>query len=61
LHSAGKSVANDDRCYPEMLKVYRRERGNGLSWLWLRAKVRRLLYAWLPLRVRLFLRRAFVL
>jgi glycosyltransferase involved in cell wall biosynthesis len=61
LHSEGKSVRNDDRCYPDMLKVYRRERGNGLSWLWLRAKVRRLLYAWLPLRVRLFLRRAFVL
>lgn len=61
LHREGKSVRFDDRCYPDMLRVYQRERGHRLSWLWLRAKVRRLLYAWLPLRVRLFLRRVFVL
>jgi glycosyltransferase involved in cell wall biosynthesis len=57
LHDEGKSVKNDDRCYPDMLKVYERERGKGLSWMWLRAKVRRLTYAWLPVRFRLFLRR----
>ena len=57
LHEGGKSVKNDDLCYPDMLKVYARERGQGISWLWLRAKTRRLLYAWLPLRFRLFLRR----
>ena len=57
LHVGGKSVKNDDLCYPDMLKVYARERGQGISWLWLRAKTRRLIYAWLPLRFRLFLRR----
>jgi glycosyltransferase involved in cell wall biosynthesis len=57
LHEAGKSVKDDNVCYPDMLKVRERELGKGLSWLWLRAKVRKLTYAWLPLRVRLFLRR----
>jgi glycosyltransferase involved in cell wall biosynthesis len=61
LHSEGKSVRFDDRCYPDMLRVYQRECGHRLSWLWLRANVRRLVYAWLPLRMRLFLRRIFVL
>lgn len=61
LHVEGKSVRFDDRCYPEMLQVYRREKGHRLSLLWLRAKLRRLFYAWLPLRLRLFLRRTFML
>jgi glycosyltransferase involved in cell wall biosynthesis len=61
LHSEGKSVRFDDRCYPDMLKVYQRERGRRLSWLWMRAAIRRWFYAWLPLRLRLFLRRIFVL
>jgi glycosyltransferase involved in cell wall biosynthesis len=61
LHSAGKSVRFDDRCYPDMLRVYQRECGQRFSWLWLRAKVRRIFYAWLPLRLRLFLRRTFIL
>ncbi len=59
LHEEGKSVLNDDRCYPDMLKVYARERGGGLSWLYLRSKIRRLTYAWLPLRLRIFLRNFF--
>lgn len=59
LHEAGKSVKDDSVCYPDMLKIYARERGGGLSWLWLRAQVRKLVYAWLPLRLRLFLRRIF--
>lgn len=59
LHKEGKSVLNDDRCYPDMLKVYARERGGGLSWLYLRAIIRRLTYAWLPLRMRIFLRNFF--
>ncbi len=58
MHEAGKSVKNDDRCYPDMLRVYEREMGKGLSWLRLRAVVRRLLYAWLPWRLRLWLRKA---
>jgi glycosyltransferase involved in cell wall biosynthesis len=59
LHGEGKSILNDDRCYPDMLKVYARERGGGLSWLFLRSKVRALGYAWLPLRLRIFLRKLF--
>jgi hypothetical protein len=57
LHGGGKSVVADDRCWPEMLRVHRREGGHPLSWLALKARLRPLLYAWLPLRMRLFLRR----
>ncbi len=58
MHDLGKSVKNDDRCYPDMIKVYEREMGKGISWLHLRALGRRLFYAWLPWRLRLWLRRA---
>jgi glycosyltransferase involved in cell wall biosynthesis len=57
LHGEGKSVRNDDRCYPDMLRVYQREMGGQYSWLFLKAKIRPLVYAWLPLRLRLFLRK----
>jgi glycosyltransferase involved in cell wall biosynthesis len=57
LQEQGKSVHSDDRCYPEMLRVYRRERGGGFSWLHLRAIVRTSIYAWLPLRLRIWLRK----
>ncbi len=59
MHNLGKSVLNDDQCYPDMLRVYQREVGrNWLSWLRLRFIARRLLYAWLPWRLRLRLRKA---
>jgi glycosyltransferase involved in cell wall biosynthesis len=57
LHQTGKSVANDERCWPEMLRVHQREGGGRLSWLYFKARVRPLLYAWLPLRLRLRIRR----
>ncbi|HEX7973292.1 MAG TPA: glycosyltransferase family 2 protein [Anaerolineales bacterium] len=57
LHSAGKSVAADDRCWPEMLRVHYREGGNRFSPLVFKARVRPLIYAWLPLQLRLWLRR----
>jgi hypothetical protein len=57
LHSAGKSVAADDRCWPEMLRVHYREGGSPFSALVFKAKIRPLLYAWLPLRLRVWLRR----
>ncbi len=58
MHNLGKSVLNDDQCYPDMLRVYKREAGGGLSWLWLRSIARRLLYAWIPWKFRLWLRKA---
>lgn len=59
LHAAGKSLVSDDRCWPEMLRVHYREGGTPFSWLVFKAKIRPLLYAWLPLRLRLRLRRMF--
>ena len=59
LHQAGKSLVMDDRCYPEMLRVYQREGGGKLSMLKARWFVRRTLYAWLPLRTRVRLRQVF--
>ncbi|MFZ0532580.1 MAG: glycosyltransferase family 2 protein [Anaerolineales bacterium] len=56
LHGEGKSVMMDDRCYPEMIRVYQREGGSPISWLAARWLVRRMLYAWLPIRLRLWLR-----
>jgi glycosyltransferase involved in cell wall biosynthesis len=57
LHSSGKSVVSDDRCWPEMLRVHFREGGSYFSWIYFKAKVRPLIYAWLPLKLRLRLRR----
>ena len=56
LHSHGKSVISDDRCWPEMLRVHYREGGSPFSMLVLKAKIRPLVYAWLPLRFRLWIR-----
>ncbi len=56
LHNQGKTIINDDRCYPDMLRVQRREGGGWLSWMRLRYYMRRMFYAWLPLRMRIWLR-----
>jgi glycosyltransferase involved in cell wall biosynthesis len=58
MHDEGKSVANDDRCYPDMLEVHRREGGGWLSMLRLRYFIRRMFYSRLPWRVRARLRKA---
>jgi glycosyltransferase involved in cell wall biosynthesis len=57
LHDSGKSVISDERCWPEMLRVHRRDGGSWLSWLVFKAKIRPILYAWLPLKARLRVRR----
>jgi glycosyltransferase involved in cell wall biosynthesis len=57
LHGEGKSIRADERCYPDMIRVYQRETGRRWSWLMLKAKLRPLVYTWLPLRFRLRLRR----
>lgn len=56
LHSSGKSVIEDDRCWPEMLRVHRREGGSVLSQMYLKAKLRPILYAWLPMHLRIRMR-----
>lgn len=43
LHGSAKSIAEDDRCWPEMLKVHEREGGKKLSIIRLRYLARRLL------------------
>lgn len=57
LHGGGKTEISDERCYPEMLKVYMRERGAGFSWMKARMLARKLTYAWLPMSTRLKLRK----
>ncbi len=57
LHGQGKTIASDDRCYPEMLRVHWREGGRWFSRLVLKAYVRRLFFSRLPLKLRLWLRR----
>jgi glycosyltransferase involved in cell wall biosynthesis len=57
LHSHGKSVISDDRCWPEMLRVHYREGGSPFSLLVLKAWLRPWLYAWMPLLMRLWIRR----
>jgi glycosyltransferase involved in cell wall biosynthesis len=42
LHMGGKTVISDDRCWPEMLKVHRREGGSALSIIAAKYYVRRL-------------------
>ena len=57
LHDSGKSVAEDDRCWPEMMRVHKRDGGSWFSWLVVKAKIRPLLFSWMPLSLRLWLRR----
>jgi len=57
LHDSGKSVAEDDRCWPEMVRVHKRDGGSWFSWLVVKAKIRPLLFSWMPIRLRLWLRR----
>lgn len=59
LHGEGKSIIMDERCYPEMMRVYRREGGGRISMLAMRWLLRRLFYAWLPIRWRVRLHQAF--
>jgi hypothetical protein len=42
LHSSGKTVAADDRCWPEMLRVHYRDGGSPLSLITAKYAVRKL-------------------
>ena len=57
LHRAGKSVISDDRCWPEMLRVHYRDGGSRFAIIVLKARLRPVVYAWLPLRFRVWFRR----
>ena len=56
LHGSGKSVIANDRCWPEMLRVHYREGGSWFSPLVFKAKIRPMVYSWMPLRLRVWLR-----
>ncbi|HZD55354.1 MAG TPA: hypothetical protein VE136_01420 [Anaerolineales bacterium] len=56
LHGGAKSLVADERCWPEMVRVHRREGGSWFSWLVFKATVRPYIYAWLPWRFRTWLR-----
>lgn len=60
LHGEAKSLAADERCWPEMVRVHRREGGGWLSWLVFKAKIRPHIYAWLPVRLRTWIRQYLV-
>lgn len=57
LHGEAKSVAANDRCWPEMVRVHRREGGSWFSWLAFKAFIRPHIYAWLPVPIRIRLRK----
>lgn len=56
LHGGAKSIEADDRCWPEMVRVHRREGGSRISWLSIKACIRPLIYAWMPMKMRLWIR-----
>ena len=47
LHSSAKTVLSDDRCWPEMLRVHRREGGGWLAPIVLRYGLRKLAAPWI--------------
>jgi len=52
LHAEGKTMAQDDRCWPEMLRVHRRLGGGLLAQIQLRYAVRRAIGPLWPARMR---------
>ena len=56
LHGDAKTLAADDQCWPEMMRVHLREGGTYISPLGMKAITRRLFYAWLPINLRIKIR-----
>ncbi len=52
LHGDTKTISADDRCWPEMLRVHRREGGSLFSWIYARYYLRRLISPWINWRRR---------
>jgi glycosyltransferase involved in cell wall biosynthesis len=57
IHESGKTIVNDDRCYPDMLRVLEREGGSWLSMMRMRMYTRKVFYTWMPWKFRLRLRK----
>ncbi len=43
LHDDAKTIVDDERCWPEMLRIHRRDGGSWFSWIYIRYFIRRLL------------------
>jgi glycosyltransferase involved in cell wall biosynthesis len=56
LHTSGKTIAADDRCWPEMIRVHRRDGGGWLSVIVAKYYVRKLVAPLLNWRRRLQMR-----
>ena len=56
LHSSGKTIAADDRCWPEMIRIHRRDGGNWFSIITAKYMVRRVVAPLLNCRRRLQMR-----
>ena len=57
LHGSSKTASPGNLCWPEMVIVHRRQGGSWLSLLRFKAAIRPLIFGWLPLRVKVWLRR----
>jgi glycosyltransferase involved in cell wall biosynthesis len=58
LHTQGKTIAADDRCWPEMLKVHYRDGGSWFSTIQAKYYIRKALEPLLRLRIQLRLRKS---
>jgi glycosyltransferase involved in cell wall biosynthesis len=56
LHSGGKTIVADDRCWPEMIRVHRRDGGGWLSVITIKYMIRRIVAPLLNWRRRLQMR-----
>lgn len=52
LHDDAKTIAADERCWPEMLRIHRRDGGSWFSWIYLRYFARRALSPLIKWRLR---------
>ncbi|HSG44976.1 MAG TPA: glycosyltransferase family 2 protein [Anaerolineales bacterium] len=56
LHSSGKTIISDDRCWPEMIRVHRRDGGNWLSIITAKYMIRKVVAPLLNWRRRIQMR-----
>jgi glycosyltransferase involved in cell wall biosynthesis len=50
LHGDAKTIANDQLCWPEMLRVHHRDGGGYLAWIYARYILRKILSPWINWR-----------